>query len=370
MSSPSSLLDAALDYSNRFGWSVIPVAGKKPTVDWGQYQTESPSDSELSAMFANPRGTGLAAIGGTVSNDLVIRDFDTQDGYQQWVKDYPKAASMLPTARTNRGYHVYARWPNRRLQKLADGELRGEGGYTLLPKSAHPNGGHYQWIHPPSEEIPKVTSDIGILPSLPLCGTQEGFMGFMGVIEGEIDQRIQEAIYSTLPTGPGQRHYQVFELVRALRAFLPEEYDREQLKAIAREWHRLATPHMRTKSFSTTWSDFASGWLRVKSARGRSFSEAVKRADTEPMPVACCKYDNARHKRLVAICYQLHVQWQGKPFPLSIRQAAKGLGIEKSQAHRDIQMLLFMGTIQLVEIGDNSKAHAQRRIASTYQWVG
>ena len=111
---------------------------------------------EIAKCFSTPLVTGVAVILGRVSGDLCCRDFDNREAYIAWAAHNPKYASTLPTARTARGFHVYFRATGQMTQKLGDGELRGQGGYCLLPPSIHPTGVIYEWVREPLGEIPSV----------------------------------------------------------------------------------------------------------------------------------------------------------------------------------------------------------------------
>lgn len=60
----------------------------------------------------------------------------------------------MPTSRTDRGFHVYFRAADLRTVDLGDGELRGAGGYVVLPPSVHPSGTRYTWLVPLNGEVP------------------------------------------------------------------------------------------------------------------------------------------------------------------------------------------------------------------------
>jgi Bifunctional DNA primase/polymerase, N-terminal len=150
VSAPVSLLDAALGYAQD-GMSIIPIHGNKQPAcrSWLKYQQQPPTRQETTRHFAPETVTGLAVILGPVSGDLCCRDFDVEQAYHLWAAAYPDWATILPTVKTHRGYHVY--FCHRgilRTRKLGDGELRGEGSYVLLPPSQHPAGGVYAWRIP------------------------------------------------------------------------------------------------------------------------------------------------------------------------------------------------------------------------------
>jgi hypothetical protein len=159
-----SFLSAALQ-CRRLGWSVLPIRHgarpdmwKKPTVRWKKFQTTLPDETTVKGWFSSQALHGLAVILGQVSGGLYARDFDVEGSYEDWARRHPNLASRLPTVRTGRGFHVYFRSASAmRTRKLADGELRGDGGYNLLAPSIHPSGAVYAWVvHVPDEGVPIV----------------------------------------------------------------------------------------------------------------------------------------------------------------------------------------------------------------------
>ena len=146
--SEKTVLDYALAYYSR-GWSIIPIPiGKKAArIKWGKYQKSRPDESQLRNWFANGN-RNIAVVLGEVSGGLACRDFDTAEEYEEWVARHPKLSKILPTVRTANGYHVYFKGQVEGIRHVANGELRGSGGYCLLPPSIHPNSQIYQWVNP------------------------------------------------------------------------------------------------------------------------------------------------------------------------------------------------------------------------------
>lgn len=158
------------------GLSIVPIApdgSKSPTVKWHVYETRRPTVEEVRRWFA-PGRVGVGIIGGTISGNLEILDFDDGEAFEPWHNLVsalvPVLCEILPTVKTpSGGYHVYYRAPAvESNQKLArhwrDGkpgkvriETRGEGGYVLspyCPPSCHPLNRCYELLHGSLTEIP------------------------------------------------------------------------------------------------------------------------------------------------------------------------------------------------------------------------
>src|SRR5205085_1019615 len=127
--------------------------------------------------------------------------------------------------------------------------------YAVLPPSAHPAGGCYEWKVPPLDEIPDIqVASSGLLREVSLSVRQP--MQFSPELERAIDL--------TLPSGPGQRNKQVFHFVRRLKGILPATSAPEELRTYIREWHHRALPIINTKDFETTEADFFDAWVNAK----------------------------------------------------------------------------------------------------------
>ena len=150
------------------GFDVIPVCGKQPLCRWNR---KPPERTEVRRLLGSDRATGMAVVLGSRSGGLICRDFDLVPAYHSWCDarrdDGTELPFSAPTVQTPRpGRHVFG--ISKRscpLIHFADGELRGEGSYVVLPPSVHPSGGRYRWMTDPFlHELPTVTPDMLVLP--------------------------------------------------------------------------------------------------------------------------------------------------------------------------------------------------------------
>jgi hypothetical protein len=183
---PPSLLDAALDLAAR-GIAVFPQhsvaddgtctcrAGatcpspaKHPiATGWRQSGTRDP-DAGRRAWAEHPEAN-IGIITGSPSG-LIVVDLDgpdAEDWYGRMLAQHgPLCDGPLPdgaTARTGRGYHLYAGLPHGLTiptispGKLGPGvEVRGEGGAVTAPPSRHAVGRRYVWRDPlPNGPLPQ-----------------------------------------------------------------------------------------------------------------------------------------------------------------------------------------------------------------------
>ncbi len=298
-------------------------------------------------MFGGAGITGLAVITGSVSGGLAVRDLDREDSYHRWAQAHSDVAAHLPTAKTSRGYHVYTRLEAETYLTLDDGELRADNRhYVLLPPSHHPGGTLYRWLIPlPDGDLPIVDPvSIGLVPAL----SQEQDRQATQATQATQDTHcmcppVDGAISATLPSGPGQRNRQLFDLARHLKAIKPHA-NHGDLLVILQEWHRQALPTISTKDFAVTWEDFANAWVNVKVPLGATWNAISRRAKTPSLTDARAK--------LVKLCAALQEHHGlGKPWPLACRKAGKEIGVSYQKAARLLKLLQFEKVIQLVTEG-------------------
>lgn len=186
------ILEIAFEYVG-YGLSVLPIktdGTKAPAaLEWKEFQSRRPTAQEISSFFS--RDVGIGILGGKVSGNLEIIDFDvTEDGYlafDDWFRvlsDHSqRVVRTMPKVRTaGGGIHLYYRSSlvegNKKLAqtyKRADGdehakpkiktiiETRGEGGYVVAPGSppkTHETLNTYDLISGSLEEIPYIADDI------------------------------------------------------------------------------------------------------------------------------------------------------------------------------------------------------------------
>ena len=153
------------------GLSVIPINWKlkKPFSGWTEREQEIISEDELRRGMALREA--FAVIGGKVSGDLYILDFDVPRFYGAWRARVGKLADDLPVQQTGGGgYQAFFRCPdlggNAKFAWMEEPkedsgrtiaiESRGEGGYAVVPPSKHPTGNRYKMLSGDLANIPTI----------------------------------------------------------------------------------------------------------------------------------------------------------------------------------------------------------------------
>lgn len=191
----SETLLAGVSRLRESGLSIIPIktdGSKRPALQtWKPFEDRLPTETELRQWFGNGKKYGLALIGGKVSGNLEILDFDAPEIIAEWRALVEEAApgllARLPQVETPAGgLHVFYRCETiQGNQKLAEREVevsegtkgarqregrwfrvetlietRGEGGYVITagsPAACHPSGKLYRLIHGDLRSIPAIT---------------------------------------------------------------------------------------------------------------------------------------------------------------------------------------------------------------------
>jgi hypothetical protein len=135
-------------YVDRLGWSMIPLrAGdKRPIFDWGPYRYRKPKPSDWQTWVKRFPEANLGLITGRLSGVVVLDVDDMKLGAEIAMK-HPATGPMCATP--GGGFHMYFKYPkdrdipNSSNRKLGC-DLRGEGGYVVLPPSVDSRG-RWKW---------------------------------------------------------------------------------------------------------------------------------------------------------------------------------------------------------------------------------
>lgn len=144
----NELLEAAFLYQE-MGFSVIPVGkNKKPLIPWKKYQGEKAGKEQIEAWFKDFNVLGIGIVTGAISG-IVVVDIEKGGKYN----DLPPS---ICSQTGGGGIHIFYQYDPKhpisnftRIRQLTD--IRGDGGYVIVPPSGHPSGGSYSWLKEPGE---------------------------------------------------------------------------------------------------------------------------------------------------------------------------------------------------------------------------
>ena len=143
---PESMNEAAL----RIGRSVpvFPLSGKVPLVSGG-FQAATQDEEEIQTWWSRWADAGIGVPTGEISGFDVL-DVDGDEGVES-LKQYEAEHGPVPDTYvviTGRGCHYYLEHDpemKNRAGFLPGLDVRGEGGYVVVPPSLHESGESYRW---------------------------------------------------------------------------------------------------------------------------------------------------------------------------------------------------------------------------------
>lgn len=135
------------------GWSILPVKPdeKRPYMtNWLQYMHTKATPNQVENWFNNLAGAGVGVVTGKISN-IIVLDVENycKTPIEELLKRYP---TQLIARSGSGGWHLYYQYPNNvpkvsnRVGIFEGADLRGDGGFIVLPPTRHPNGGLYEWV--------------------------------------------------------------------------------------------------------------------------------------------------------------------------------------------------------------------------------
>jgi len=155
MNVTTTILEEAINYA-AIGWHVFPVLDKQPLVKW---RDESSNDPDKLSSMEWDRATGIGLDCG--KSGIVVIDVDDVNAVPKLAEKLgwdPVEDNTYVSYTGGGGYHIFYRAGEEAVRnsasKVVPGiDVRGDGGYVVLPPSDHPSGMIYRWYRQPEEGI-------------------------------------------------------------------------------------------------------------------------------------------------------------------------------------------------------------------------
>mgnify|MGYP001565764130 CR=1 FL=1 len=248
-----SLLEAALAYAAA-GWAVVPLhtpesdqcscgkndcrnVGKHPRTARGLYDASKDADI-IRGWWLRWPNANIAIVTGSVSG-IWAADIDSKEGLTNIRRILSRSDLHTRVSRTGSGgYHLLYRHPGRlvpnQVKPLPGVDVRGDGGYIVVPPSLHASGKRYEWLnHHEPLKTPKPLLELvanGKSPRVPIDWTQP-------IEEGQRDVEITRKAGVLFRAGlPAPAVYQTLLVVNKTQCHppLPETQVRKIVVSIAR----------------------------------------------------------------------------------------------------------------------------------------
>jgi hypothetical protein len=193
MTTSGLLVESAEGYLAR-GWSPIPIerVGKRPLIKWTVYQKFVATVDEVRGWWKRWPDANVGIVTGRVSG-IVVLDVDGKRGDQS-LGTKTVVISHTVVALTGNGLHYFFKHPGANIPTragiLPGLDIRGDGGYVVVPPSIHSSGRRYSWgehSNPADVDIaPLPEWLVGMLHAGGTTGTPEPWTSLLqGVAEGE-----------------------------------------------------------------------------------------------------------------------------------------------------------------------------------------
>lgn len=156
------ILEYAIKYA-KMGLAIHPVNQKDKTPYLKAWQERATTDlSQIRTWWRTYPNAMIGCATGKKSGGICVIDIDRDDqkgvdGYESmrhfW-REYGEFADSWQSITGRGGYHYFFKTSKEIKNRVGilDGvDIRGDGGYVVLPPSMHPNGNRYEWEYDPDE---------------------------------------------------------------------------------------------------------------------------------------------------------------------------------------------------------------------------
>lgn len=146
------LLQEALGYAEN-GYPVFPCKTDKRPLTQNGFKDATTDPNQIKRWWSEHPDASIGIPTGTTTNIFVV-DVDMPDGPGS-LKDLEEVHGELPATLESKtgsgGRHLFFRLPDSSDVKNKVGlvpkvDIRGSGGYIIVPPSSHPSGKRYQWV--------------------------------------------------------------------------------------------------------------------------------------------------------------------------------------------------------------------------------
>ena len=217
-----NLLTSALSYLKR-GFSVIPVEprGKKPLVAWEPWQHSLPTSHDLHVYWEQFPCANVGIVTGQISG-LTVVDLDTKeakDNLKRIMGD--NQVQGIPRTRTGRGWQLFFAYHaiGNKAGVIPGMDIRGDGGFVVVPPSLHQNGKTYTWEVNLTEQLPELPPAlIELLAGGNLIGRNAGMATLLCAGSNPAPRQLFDTANALQGVGEGQRDDVIFKLACKLRS--------------------------------------------------------------------------------------------------------------------------------------------------------
>ena len=280
----SATKQAALDLASKLGWSVFPCRFKSkiPATSDG-FKSATKDASKIEKLFSSRPDLNLAMATGEPSGVWVL-DLDGKKGIEAFAL-LEEENGTLPTTVSSKtgggGRHLFFRLNGDVVRNRAkiNGEaidVRGTGGYVVLPPSEHSSGNSYAWENDPETPIAEAPRWLVDLVLDSKATVPSGSSGLSFVVGGGLDLATDSG------ASKGCRHDQALRLIGS--AF-GRGLDLASVAQQAVKWARKCDPAMDESEILRLVGDL--GRKHGGKAKATPSKPLVPPTPWQPFPVSC-----------------------------------------------------------------------------------
>lgn len=179
-----SCLEAAIEYATKYGWPVFPVSveTKHPLTPHGHLDAKTDLGAIRHWWTKWPNAAIAVPTGATSGFFVIDEDYDPDEGkngyeaIRDWSREHGEFPDTVQSITGRGGYHLYFKHPGFHVKTQVDViygvDVRGDGGYIILPPSRHKNGSYYEWEYG-LEDIPMAEANEAVLEFISLKDKEE-----------------------------------------------------------------------------------------------------------------------------------------------------------------------------------------------------
>lgn len=369
-----------------------PKGVKATNRKWGHLTVDDMTPEHLAKLPQGNIGVGL----GKVSGNLCAIDLDDDALVEPFLAINPQLRDTLQT-RGSRGRVFWARFVGKYPQKTvklkaasrADaGEFRSNGSQSIVwgihPGTQKPyefvveqpvvevEFSSIQWpkqiSNPPigglkdDTEETEVQSD-GVTDAISVTLSSRSSLSSPSLCLTV--ESVEHAVELAMPTKDHQNHERLFTLARAVKNLESQAaiFTPAQLRNIFNLWHDRAGVFLRPEQTRDDYFvEFMNAYASAKKPLGdNAINEAWKLAQEKPLPPEADIFEDAKKRRLVALCRELQDIAGKEPFYLSARTVQRLLQLDShATAARWLRSLCVLQILTEIEKGSGVRASRYR----------
>jgi hypothetical protein len=292
-----STVKAALDLAGR-GWAVFPIKpnDKTPATKHG-FKDASTEPAVVEKLFAKRSGCNVGIATGPASG-LWVLDLDGPEGIKaldELERQHGKLPETVSAITGGGGRHLYftcngTEVKNRTKIREVPIDVRGAGGYVVVPPSIHPSGRRYEWERSP-DSTPIATAPEWLLKLVSnsdnstVSNSSGKPVPLTFTVSGGTVEDLATAPGARGPTGPGDKGNRHDTALRLIGSAIGRGGDLCEVARQAVEWGRRCSPPMSDDEVLKIVSDLSQKQGTRIEAAVRDEVEAAPLPEPVPWPI-------------------------------------------------------------------------------------